>query len=253
MSHEIDTTSDTEKTSVPWTFFDVALFVVLLVVSALVALIVAAVAASLQVVLHPNPIIERTAILFAFFLYLVVAAPLAEEFVFRLLFQGWLEAKLLRFRIPGARMIAIIVVSLCFAAMHGHSMSVGTAGTGALFCFLVAFAILNLLIFVFGIIYLIQKRSVKITNYLFGTEPFFRPRFFTNAGYCLLALLFCYGLGIIFFDEIVNTNTRIPVFCLSLVFGYLYSKTKNLSYCILLHATNNAVIATLLMISMMIS
>ena len=149
-------------------------------------------------------------------------------------------------------MIAIIVVSLCFAAMHGHSGYFSISCKWAGFCFLVSFIILNLSIFVFGIIYLIHKRNVKITGCLFGTKPFFRPRFFVNAGYCLLTLLFCYGVGIILYFTYEDVYTRIPVFCISLVVGYLYSKTQNLSYCILLHATNNAVVVTLMMSLIMI-
>ena len=66
MPHEMETTSNIDKTSVPWTVFDVALFVVLLVVAVLMAFIVAAIASQLQGVFHPH--IEQTVVLFAIFL-----------------------------------------------------------------------------------------------------------------------------------------------------------------------------------------
>ena len=187
-------------------------------------------------------------VLFVAFVSMVVAAPLIEEFLFRLILQGWLETKLLQFRVPCAGGIAITVTSFCFALIHlGDS---GHFGLWPLFVMFIAFSIVNLLLFVFGIVYLILIRKAKMTDYFFGTERFFRPGFFRIAGYCLLVVLFCQGLGIVLGYIYENTNVSlIPIFFFSLALGVLYSKTKNLSYCILLHACMNAVALALVLLT----
>ena len=237
-----------EKISVPWTFLDVAFFFALWLGAQMVSVeIVAATHAPAPVVVedHQHPI-ERLVqksknapiVLLIAFLSVVVMAPLIEEFLFRLLFQGWLESKLLQFQFPYASGIAVVAVSFCFAAIHTGSAR--DLGLSALFCLFVSFLVLNLLIFTLGIIYLIRGKSRTITDDLFGTERFFRPRFFLYAGYCLLVILLCFGLTAILNNLFPTTNTDpIPIFFFSLALGTLYSQTKNLSYCILLHACLN--------------
>ena len=240
--------------SVPWTFLDVAFFFALWLGAQMVSAgIVAATHASspsqapvaAETEGHQHPI-ERLVqksqnapmILLVAFLSVVVAAPLIEEFLFRLLFQGWLESKLLQLQIPYADCIAVVAVSFCFAAIHAGSGR--DLGLSALFYLLVSFLVLNLLIFTFGILYLVRMKSLTMTENLFGTERFFRPGFFRSAGYCLLVILLCFGLNAILNNLFPATNTDpIPIFFFSLVLGTLYSQTKNLSYSILLHACLN--------------
>ena len=252
------------KNSIPWTGLDVLLFLALWLAGQLmIGLAIGVVAYTVSPTqsqtqategenqCHEHPIQQLVqqsknslAILLVAFMFAVVAVPLVEEFLFRLLFQGWLEATLRQFHMPYASGISIIFVSLCFAAMHGVR---GGSMDGLMLLFLaVTVTIFSLSLFALGMVYLKEIRNVKLTD-LFGTERFFRPRFFTYAGCCLLALLLTYGLNGILDKVYPDTNTDpIPIFFISLVFGTLYSRTRNISYSILLHACLNGTSLALL-------
>ena len=254
MSQEI------EKTAVPWTGFDVLLFFALwLAVPLVINTVVNSAIVSEDSLARFVPTAKKVAnesdhghsiaqlilkgknspiFLLVAFLAAIVVAPLIEEFLFRLLLQGWLEAKLRQHQVSYASSLSIVAVSLVFATMHGGNSPDLTLQE--LIYRFVAFTVLYLLIFTLGIVYLVQKRNIKMTRCLFGTQRFFHPRFLPNAGYCLLALLFIYGLKAVLTANFPHTNVDpIPIFCFSLLLGILYSKTQNLSYCILLHACLN--------------
>lgn len=267
MSQEMEMIPEVVKPSVPWTFLDVVLFFGLWFVAQIfigIVLVIAMVATGssvrqqVQTVSdeYQHPIAQMIqdgesapVILLVAFLSIVVVAPLIEEFLFRLIFQNWLEAKFLQFRVPCAGGVAITIASFFFAMIHlgggGHHI-----GAWPLFCMFVAFIIVNLLLFVFGIVYLVVVRNVKILDYLMGTERFFRPGFFKTTMYCLLVVLFCQGLGTVlgYMNTGINV-TPIPIFFFSLALGALYGQTKNLLYCILLHACLNAVALVLILLS----
>jgi hypothetical protein len=115
-----------------------------------------------------------------------------------------------------------------------------------LFYFFGVHAAASLSIFMIGIAYLVWIRNVKLSRCLFGKGRFFHPQFFTSAGYCLLALLPIFGISALLDWLCPNINTdAIPVFFFALLLGFLFSKTRNLSYCILLHACLNAISLTL--------
>jgi membrane protease YdiL (CAAX protease family) len=179
-------------------------------------------------------------VLFVAFLTAAVSAPLTEEFLFRLLLQGWLETKLYRFSLP-ARYPAVIIVSLIFAAIHGGNRT--TMDTETLYYVFASYAAANLMLFAAGIAYLILVRKMTMSECLFGTDrQFFHPRFFTYAGYCLGAIFLIYVLNIIVNVSFSGYNTDpIPVFVLSVILGILYSRTRNLSYCVLMHACLNGI------------
>jgi len=237
---------DAKDTSVSWKAVDVALWLVIGVVATVLI-------AGIFVVVNyfdqspcgtSSGIVPMPMMLLFSFLALVVVTPLFEEFLFRMLFQGWLEAKLKQLRIPKASGIAIVIASLCFAAVHQNVDSgngcFGCISTLALFCFFVAIVLFHLPVFIFGLIYLVQVRNVRIVDYLFGTEPFFRPGFFVGMGYCLLALLAYLGLFAILFFLFGGLHIKpFAIFFFSLALGILYSRTQNLSYCVLLHALLN--------------
>jgi len=184
-------------------------------------------------------------VLLVAFLAAVVAAPLVEELLFRLFLQGWVEAKFSQFRVPCASGVAIIITSCFFAIIHAGSSS--ASHRQPLFYLFSAVTVTNLLIFASGIIYLVRKRNVKLTHCLFGTESFFRPQFLANAGWCLLALVFIFGVSFILNVCCPSINTDpIPIFIFSLLLGTLYYRTRNLSYCILLHACLNLISLILL-------
>ena len=178
------------------------------------------------------------------FLFIVVTAPLIEEFIFRLLLQGWLASKFQQCRIRFASAIAIVLASFVFAMVH---VPIEIVGVVDYFYLAVTKVILSLLLFAFGFVYLARKRNVKITHCLFGTTRFFRPRLLVNIGYCFLLALLLFILCSILNNMLsccVNIKfiRLLEVFFFSLIIGILYSWTQKLSYCILLHAFYNGII-----------
>ena len=241
---------NSRKLSIPWTGLDVFLLLALWFVAHQIVFVLVVVQMPEQSAMidkkdHRHPIIQMIeqgknspAVLLIAFLAVVVAAPFIEEFLFRLLFQGWLETKL------GSSGIAIVVVSLCFALIHGGNNK--SLDGQVLFYLFAAMIAVNLLVFAMGIIYLQRIKNVKLTHIVFGTGRFFPPRFFVYAGYCLLMLLPIFGITFVLNNIYPNINTDpIPVFLLSLVLGILYSRTHNLSYCIMVHACLNATSLTI--------
>jgi membrane protease YdiL (CAAX protease family) len=271
--------SESESISVPWTGFDVLLFLALWFGAQIACGIVAGVVFVITSHFSPSappqiqrvtitadseeqPIVQQKddeekpfhlliqllkyaqregtfiAFLVAFFFFFV-AAPLIEEFLFRLLCQGWLEAKLSQYQIPGAGAIAVTVVSLFFALLHMRGRGVAFPGQVLLYLF-AGTTVMNLLLFTLGIFYLMWIRNAKMPGCLLGTERFFHAHFFTAAGYCFLTLLFIYGVSYtldIFFPR--TAMDPIPIFIFSILLGTVYRRTRNLSYCVLLHAFLN--------------
>ena len=249
------------KPSVPWTGFDVLLFLAIwlapLIAGVATVYIVSlnqpqVEAATSDTKDHGHPIAQLIAqsenslvILFIVFLSAIVVAPIIEEFLFRMLVQGWLESKFKRFQVPCASGIAILIASTFFAVIHMNDH--GAIDIQKLPSALVATMVFSLLVFTAGIIYLTRIRNVRIANYLFGTERFFRPWFFTCAGCCLLVIMSCFALNFSLTNTFPGTNVApIPIFFFSLALGVLYSRTQNLSYCILLHAFLNGISLALL-------
>lgn len=239
-----------EKIAVHWKGLDVLLFLAIWFTAqhSVLGIVAGYVAAPLQPpepaatvdkTDHGHPVLQMLeqgknspVVILVAFLTVVVATPLIEEFLFRLLFQGWLETQF------GASGTAIVVVSFCFAVLHGGNSK--PLAEQMLFYVFAAMTVTNLLIFSLGIIYLERVRNVKMTRCLFGSGRFFSPQFFTYAGCWLLTLIPIIGTAA-FLDIICpNINTDpIPIFLFSLVLGILYRMTRNLAYCILLHACLN--------------
>jgi len=239
-----------KKLSVPWTGLDVLLFLVLWFAAQQIVLGIvsghAAVppqpqeqAATMEKTHHGHPVRQMLeqgknspVVLLIAFLTVVVAAPLIEEFLFRLLLQGWLETQF------GSGGLAIVVVSFCFAVIHGGNSN--SQDGQMLFYLFAAMSVAYLLIFLLGLLYLDWVKNVKMIHCLFGTGQFFHPRFFVYAGCCLLTFLPIFGIAALLDAICLNINTDpIPIFLFSLVLGTLYRMTRNLSYCILLHACLN--------------
>jgi membrane protease YdiL (CAAX protease family) len=168
-----------------------------------------------------------------------------EELLFRLFLQGWLEVLLTQLQTPFARGFAIVAVSILFA--FAHAGSTGVINERVLLYLFVTMTIANLMVFALGIIYLSYVRNVQVIRCFFGTKPFLRPEFPVIVVLCLAALVPIYGLsyGLDLYYPDVNTDP-IPIFLFSLLLGALYSFTRNLSYCILLHAVLNVTSLTIL-------
>jgi len=241
------------KQSVPWRGIDVLLFFALwFACGVIVGHIATSQQSQEQTVAvekehHGHPVKQlveqskKSLLVFLFvFFGVVVVASLIEELLFRQFLQGWLEAKLSQFDIPdfAASGVAIVAVSLFFAVLHGESQ--GAFDKHTLFFRIVIFAITNLLIFAIGIYFLIAIRNMKLAHCLFGTKRFSRQYLIIIAGCCLLALVFVFGITYVLNNWYPDINTDpIPIFLFSLTLGVLYSVTRNLSYCVLLHACLN--------------
>ena len=254
---------ESPKNSVLWTGFEVLLFFAVWLAPLFVSVAVTCVASLNQpqtetiadTADHGHPIaqlIEQSQqspmILLIVFLSAVVAAPIIEEFLFRMLFQGWLEVKLKRSQIPCASGVAIVIVSLFFAAIHVRNHEAIDAS--ALINGIVLSSVFSLLVFTAGIVYLVQVKNVRVADYLLVTERLFRPRLFICVGYCLLAILFCLALNAVLTLNFPGTNLApISIFFFSLALGVLYSRTQNLSYCILFHACLNGISLALVWLS----
>jgi len=243
--------NEPEKITVPWKGVDVLLFLALTWMAVLMSIFIG----YLGCFLHPLPQVEHWSELLQasknglivsliIFFAVTVVGPLCEEFVFRLLLQGWLEAKCRQFRVPYASGVAIVTASFVFAVSHGAGIF--AIPTQAVYLY-GSSLVLCLLIIAFGVVYLMKIRNVKITRCLFGTERFFRPRFFVGVGYCLLAILVLFTLsGILFWGIGINYKI-VNMFFLSLILGTLYSKTRNLSYCVLLHGSLNGILISVIL------
>lgn len=253
---EMNSTNNTQKNesvkpTVPWTGFDVLLFLAIWMAPLLASIAIALFASQPQSAeatqYHGHPVAQlivlskKTPVVFlVVFLAAVVVAPIIEEFMFRMLFQGWLEAKFKQLQMPCASGIAIVIVAFCFAAIHASNH--GAIDAQTVLTNLVVSSVYSMLVFSAGIICLHRVRNVRIADYLFVSERFVRPRFFSCVGYCLLTIVSIYGLQVALVAMCPGTNVSpISIFFFALALGILYSRTQNLSDCILFHACLNGI------------
>ena len=248
---------ESKNTSVLWTGYDVLLFLALWLAPLFVSVIIPHVSyspeqtAAVSTSEYKHPIVQLVEqgknspmVFLVAFLSAVIVAPLVEEFLFRLLLQGWLETKLSRLQVPRASGVAIITVSCFFAAIHAGNH--GAIDTSSLVFGFIVSMIFSLLVFTSAVIFLVQRRNANVIPYFFGTGRFCLSQFLASAGYCLMTLVFIFGLFVVMVWCYPNTNVSpVPIFFFSLLLGTLYSKTRNLSYCILLHAFLNGTSLTI--------
>ncbi|MDR0522271.1 MAG: CPBP family intramembrane metalloprotease [Planctomycetaceae bacterium] len=169
----------------------------------------------------------------------VIAAPLFEEWMFRFLLQNWLEKKMAAVLSDrNAQKIAVIGTSLFFAALHGGSRRQQTADS--LYNEFIAILLANFVILIAGISFLRTFRHVSVKETFFGSGLFFRTGFFRYAAVCYGLLLSAIVLNTVLQTCRQGINTDpVPLFFVSILFGGLYCRTRNLSYSILLHACLN--------------
>lgn len=185
---------------------------------------------------------EKPIILLVAFLSGVVLAPLTEEFLFRLVLQGWLTKTLSRFgnqrlRNTTSCVLSLLIVSLLFAFMHGGERR--EQAVEPLFAGLLGLAIANLLIFVFGTTYLSLFRQARAKDLGFDFRKI--PKDLALGGLVFfIATPFILGLNyflrILFPDSVVDP---IPLFFLALILGTLFYKTRRIQSSIILHALFN--------------
>lgn len=178
----------------------------------------------------------------------VVVAPVVEEFLFRVLLQGWLEAFVAR-RVPQrsrwARQLPwasapIFVSSAVFAAAH-----IRVAGPGYHTDFLVAMllakTVADSLLVCFAVAWL--KLRVGATGADLGLVP---AKFTADVRLGLWSLVGLmgpvYALQIISFRLLPEqiAPDPIPLFFLAIGLGVLYARTHRLAPCVILHAALNA-------------
>ncbi|MDR1267945.1 MAG: CPBP family intramembrane metalloprotease [Planctomycetaceae bacterium] len=193
---------------------------------------------------------ESPIILFVAFFCGVFTAPLTEEFLFRLLFQGWLEKKSndwksnntyseyfpLRFLfLPG--FFSIFVVSFLFALAHGGKRI--EQPVDIQFYSMVGVGIVNLFLFCFGMFYLRVIRGVAVQELVFRTNRIIFDLCLA-AGTFLVSAPFILYLHWLLRNNFPNSITDpVPLFIFSIILGMLYYRTGRLFPCIMLHAFLN--------------
>ncbi|MDR2116335.1 MAG: CPBP family intramembrane metalloprotease [Planctomycetaceae bacterium] len=202
-------------------------------------------------------------ILFVAFFCGVLTAPLTEEFLFRLLFQGWLEKKsndwrkicryseyfslrLLRFLfLP--EFFSIFIVSFLFALAHGGKRT--EQPVDVQFYSMIGIGIVNLFLFCFGIFYLAVIRGVPIRAFLFRANRIFYDLCIA-LGTFLIFSPFIFSLHWLLRNNFPDSVTDpIPLFFFSIILGVLYFRTGRLFPCIMLHAFLNGFSLTVFIFS----
>jgi len=178
--------------------------------------------------------------LFVAFFSAVVAAPLGEEFFFRLVLQGWLEKQeTLHFRrrfLPHG-LPSIVFAALFFAVLHGGSRKELDVDT--LFFMLLGNGIANVGSMLVGIVFLRGMRGATWND--LGLRFHRLPSDFGWA--ILFFVLFVPSiilLNVALRNLLPETVTDpIPLFFFALALGFLFYRTRRLAGCVLLHAMLN--------------
>ncbi len=189
----------------------------------------------------------------------VFVAPIFEEFLFRVLLQGWLETVWNRKRRVHAVLrtapqswLPVVLPALFFAAMHfrpprePHSIRYLTL----LFLAQMAGQLLTL-----GLAIAVLRFGVRATPRDLGWQP---RRLAADAKLSFVALLTAMPpLLIAQYDllyaaekyQVSNSLDPIPLFFLALVFGALYQRTHRIAPSLLLHMAFNATSVTLFFVT----
>jgi membrane protease YdiL (CAAX protease family) len=203
---------------------------------------------------------ESPIILFVAFFSGVFTAPMAEEFLFRLLFQGWLEKKSNNWRrsckyskhfplrillMPG--FFSIFIVSILFALAHGGKRT--EQPVDIQFYTMLGVGIINLFLFCFGIFYLTVIRGVGIQGFVFKTSRIFFDLLLAVRIF-LVSAPFIFSLHWLLRNNFPDDVTDpVPLFLFSIILGVLYFRTGRLFPCIMLHAFLNGFSFTVLILS----
>ncbi len=203
---------------------------------------------------RPHAILEAmatggTPILVLCIVAAVVVAPVAEEFLFRVLLQGWLESVVqrwwpllppLRRVLPGASG-PILVSATLFAAMH-----IRVAGPGRraeyLVAQLLATAVIASLLVGFAVVWLRLRTGATAAD--FGVAPGKLAADVRLGLWSLAALLGpLYAINIAVYHALPKhiAPDPIPLLFLAVGLGVLYARTHRIVPCIVLHAALNAV------------
>jgi membrane protease YdiL (CAAX protease family) len=161
----------------------------------------------------------------------VLSAPLVEEFLFRLVFQGWLTKKL------NNGLFSIVIVSIIFALAHAGKRTVQPVDIQ--FYAMLGIGIINIFLFCFGIFYLVKIRGVSFCELGFRANRIFYDLAIAAGTFIVSAPLILsvnMSLRNNFPDKITDP---IPLFMFSIILGMLYYRTGRLFPCVALHAFLN--------------
>ena len=237
------------RRKVPWTGLDVlALFLLYIVLMqccvGLVRLPESSVPGAVPTTEHPlTQLVKQgqglTIVWFVVFFGAVIAAPLGEEFFFRLVLQGWLEkheSPPFRWKILPHGAVSVVFVSLLFAVLHGGGRTEHSADT--LLLLVLGCAIANVCFTVLGVVFL------RLRNATWSDLGLRFHRLPSDFGWA--ALFF-----VLFVPPIIcihlaaqslfpgTVTDPIPLFFFAVVLGFLFYRTRRLAGCVLLHAMLN--------------
>jgi membrane protease YdiL (CAAX protease family) len=216
-----------------------------------------------QTAAHPVARLLETdaspAVVLLCWLSVVIVAPLAEEFFFRLLLQGWFESLDVRARqrdlgTENLRPTAgpLVSVAAMFALLHFRR---GSAMDPDLFLrVFMADAAARLLAVVLGVIWIRFRAEASWRDLGVAPERFGADLKLGVVSFgAILVPLYAIQIGLTAgFPEIFSRKIApdpIPLFLLALVLGYLYLRTHRILPAIVLHMCLNAYSLTLALLS----
>jgi membrane protease YdiL (CAAX protease family) len=176
----------------------------------------------------------------------VLVAPLSEEFFFRLLLQGWLEAlerrrrkrlRRLRWMLPG--LLPVVVVSLLFASGHFRKEETLPEPVDILLALTVLDGVARLLSVAFAVAYLRSYRRATAAD--LGWVPEKLPRDLAlglAAIACCLPLLLSVQAAVGIFLKRVAADP-FTLFFFAIVAGVLYIRTHRIVPSIAMHVAFN--------------
>ena len=177
-----------------------------------------------------------------------VVAPIVEEFLFRLLLQGWLEAVELRLRRPGSELrrlvpglAPVLLTSVLFAAMHVR-LPAEPKDPEELIHNLAGGALVGLLTLVFAVCLLRFRAGATLEDLGLIAGKLFSD---VRLGILLFAALtapiylMLYGLVLFVLPEGVVADP-IPLFFFALALGIVYYRTHRIVPVIVAHMAFNA-------------
>jgi membrane protease YdiL (CAAX protease family) len=178
----------------------------------------------------------------------VIVAPIAEELIFRLVVQGWLERveRRLRRRISFLRGILagvapVTTVAILFAAMHGREA--GSRIEPSVLVFLLAVQCMaNVLTVVLSVCWLRFAAGATLAD--FGIVPSKMLHDLRTAGVTFLAVTVPVLATNVAASELLPrgvVSDPIPIFFLAIALGILYYRTHRIVPSLALHMAFNAV------------
>lgn len=186
----------------------------------------------------------------------IVAAPIAEEFLFRVVLQGWLESLEHRYRrrMPTLRrwfpraFLPVAVASFLFAMMHFRT--VGAPMNERLTVFLLAGnAVVGLLTLALTVGFLKWSRGATVADFGWSPRTFFRDVWLGLVSFAAVIIpLFALQLALISILPKYVSADPIALFFFATILGTLYYRTHSAMPSIVLHAALNATSFTMVLL-----